>query len=132
MDAEPSILCNNTGAHGRMRAVAAVTMLLYVLGVPAAFAAFLAARRVQVRSDQLLRQRGEGDRCVEAPAVTREGRGCARRGTGGACGRVAVVSCVFVSLSDVPCASVLRWRLCVRVRPWFSSLTNPHVHLRRR
>jgi hypothetical protein len=33
----------------------------YVLGLPAAFGLFLWRHRVQVRSDQLLRERGEGD-----------------------------------------------------------------------
>lgn len=33
----------------------------YVLGLPAAFSLFLWRKRVEVRSDQLLRERGEGD-----------------------------------------------------------------------
>jgi hypothetical protein len=112
MDAEPSIVCGVPGGpNARMRAVAALTIVLYVstsnnsdlalrlaaaivrvavaavcsrwyifasclwqlyrgragcarryvLGLPAAFGLFLWRHRVHVRSDQLLRERGEGD-----------------------------------------------------------------------
>jgi hypothetical protein len=38
-----------------------MSVLRYVLGLPAAFGVFLWRHRVEIRSDQLLRERGEGD-----------------------------------------------------------------------
>jgi hypothetical protein len=62
MDAEPSIICSVPGGpNARMRVVAAVTLVVYILGLPLALGAFLWRNRVAVRSDQLLRECGEGD-----------------------------------------------------------------------
>jgi hypothetical protein len=62
MDSEPSVMCGVPGGpNARMRVAAALTIVAFVLGLPTAFAVFLWRNRVQVRSDQLLRERGEGD-----------------------------------------------------------------------
>jgi hypothetical protein len=41
----------------------------YVLGMPAIFALFLWRNRVEVRSDQLMRERGEGDSALTNPHI---------------------------------------------------------------
>jgi hypothetical protein len=70
MDAEPSILCGVPGGpNARMRAVAAVTIVLYILGLPAAFAGFLWRNRAAVRADQRLREKGEGDSALTNPHI---------------------------------------------------------------
>jgi hypothetical protein len=48
-------MCSSYAGHGLM------SVLRYVLGLPAAFGVFLWRHRVEIRSDQLLRERGEGD-----------------------------------------------------------------------
>ena len=69
MDADPSIVCDGTGAHGRMRVVAVVMVLGFALGVPCAFAAFLWTHRASVMADQALRARGEGDSELTNPHI---------------------------------------------------------------
>ena len=69
MDAEPSILCDGTGAHGRMKAVASVMIVVFVLGVPVGFAALLVYYRMAMRADQFLRVWGEGDTSVTNPNI---------------------------------------------------------------
>jgi hypothetical protein len=70
MDAEPSIVCGVPGGpNARMRVVAAITIVGFVLGVPAAFAVFLLRNRVAVRLDQRLRERGEGDSTLTNPHI---------------------------------------------------------------
>jgi hypothetical protein len=54
MDAEPSIVCgSDTGPHRTLVTVAAVSIVLYVLGVPSIFLAILLRNRVQVRAKPL-------------------------------------------------------------------------------
>ena len=61
MEAEPSIVCGAPGGpHARMRVVAIATMIMFVLGLPIAYAAFLWRNRREIEVDQELRQRGEG------------------------------------------------------------------------
>ena len=69
MDAEPSIVCDGAGPHGRMRAVATVMVLTFVLGVPAGFGGLLAYHRRAMQSDQYLRVWGEGDTSVTNPNI---------------------------------------------------------------
>jgi hypothetical protein len=45
----------------------ALTMLLYVIGLPVAFAAILVKHRVGIRFDQSLKQKGEGDTSLTNP-----------------------------------------------------------------
>lgn len=55
MDAEPSIVCGSaTGPHRTLVTVAAVSIVLYVLGVPSIFLAILIRNRVQVGSHTML------------------------------------------------------------------------------
>ncbi len=67
MDAEPTVVCGEGASYYRMRDVAAVSMLAYGIGVPAAFAFFLRTNRVAIRDDQRLRQRGEGELAITNP-----------------------------------------------------------------
>jgi hypothetical protein len=68
MDADPSIPCSPSGGpNARMRSVAAVSIVGFVLGLPAAFAAFLWRNWVAVRADQTLRERGEGETALTNP-----------------------------------------------------------------
>jgi hypothetical protein len=67
LDAEPSITCNKQGIHGRMVTIASLTLVVYGIGIPAAFAYFLRANRAAIRADQTLRQRGEGDLATTNP-----------------------------------------------------------------
>ena len=69
MDADPSIVCDGSGAHGRMRVVAVVMILGFALGVPCAFAGVLVTHRAAVVADQTLRARGEGDSELTNPHV---------------------------------------------------------------
>ena len=69
MDAEPSIVCDGSGAHGRMKAVAGVMVVVFVLGVPIGFAALLVYYRREMQADQFLRVWGEGDSSVTNPNV---------------------------------------------------------------
>ncbi len=68
MDAEPSIVCGtDRGPHGRLRLVATVNMVLFVVGLPVSFALLLWRHRVGMREDQVLRQRCEGDTALSNP-----------------------------------------------------------------
>lgn len=68
MDADPSIPCSIPGgANARMRSVAIATILLFVVGLPLALAVFLWTKRVAVRVDQTLRERGEGETALTNP-----------------------------------------------------------------
>jgi hypothetical protein len=69
MDAEPSIVCNGTGPHGRMRVAAALTLVVFAVGVPAAIAAFLLQNYSRVQFDQRLREKGEGDTSLTNPNI---------------------------------------------------------------
>jgi hypothetical protein len=61
MVTNPSIICDNQGSHRRMRAMAVLSVLLFILGVPGAFGAILYRHRQAIVDDQLMRERGEGD-----------------------------------------------------------------------
>ncbi len=68
LEAEPSVLCDITvGPFARMRAVGAVTIVLYVLGLPAALAFVLVRNWSVVLQDQRLRERGEGESLLSNP-----------------------------------------------------------------
>jgi hypothetical protein len=68
LESEPTVLCDpSIGPYARMRAVAAITILLYVLGLPIALAVFLAVSWRKVQLDQRLRERGEGDSALTNP-----------------------------------------------------------------
>ena len=70
MAAEPSVLCNIPGGpHQRMRSVASVMLLLFVVGVPAAFGAVVSFNRAAIVADQELRMRGEGDVALTNPNI---------------------------------------------------------------
>ena len=69
MDAEPSIVCDGKGAHGRMKAVASLMVVVFVVGVPVGFAALLAHHRRAMQADQFLRVWGEGDSSVTNPNI---------------------------------------------------------------
>ena len=69
MDADPSIVCDGSGAHGRMRAVAAAMVVLFVVGVPVGFAVVLLHHRTAITADQFLRVWGEGDSAVTNPNI---------------------------------------------------------------
>jgi hypothetical protein len=61
LKSEPTVLCDATvGPYARMRGVAAVTIVFYVLGLPAVLTVFLARCWRKVQQDQRLRERGEG------------------------------------------------------------------------
>ena len=67
MDAEPSIACDDTGVHRRLRATASLSIVLFGAGVPVVLAGVLVRYREQVGADQELRQRGEGDTVLTNP-----------------------------------------------------------------
>ena len=69
MNADPSILCDGSGANGRMRAVGVVMLLLFVGGVPVGFATVLVHYRRSIQADQFLRVWGEGDTAMTNPNV---------------------------------------------------------------
>ncbi len=69
MDAEPSILCDGSGPHGRMTIVSTITLIVFALGVPAAIATFLVLNLGSVRDDQRLRETGEGDTALTNPHI---------------------------------------------------------------
>jgi hypothetical protein len=76
MDAEPSIICGVPGgANARMRHVATATIVVYILGLPAAFAMFLWRNRVAIRVDQRLREKGEGDSMLTNAHIKVSGAG---------------------------------------------------------
>ena len=68
MDADPSIVCDvPDGPHARMRAVASVMIVVFVFGVPAAFAGMLYRHRRAMAADQRFKQQGEGDTALTNP-----------------------------------------------------------------
>jgi hypothetical protein len=68
LESEPTVVCDPAvGPFGRMRAVAAVAIVVYVLGLPAALAVFLKRSWGTVQRDQRLRERGEGDSALTNP-----------------------------------------------------------------
>jgi hypothetical protein len=68
LDKAPTVLCDaSDGPYRRMRIVASVTIVLYVLGLPAALALILARNWLKVTQDQQLRERGEGDSSLTNP-----------------------------------------------------------------
>ncbi len=70
MDAEPSIVCGVPGGpHARMKAVAGLMLVFFVLGVPAAFGGFLVYYRHNITADQTLRAVGEGDSALTNPDI---------------------------------------------------------------
>jgi hypothetical protein len=70
MDAEPSIVCGTPGgAHVRMKAVAYLTIAVYIIGLPTFFAGFLWKNWAAVQADQRLRERGEGDSVLTNPNI---------------------------------------------------------------
>jgi hypothetical protein len=69
MKAEPTILCNRAGAHGRMMAMAIASFLLYGIGVPVAFACITWRHRREIIADQRLREQGKGDDGLTNPNI---------------------------------------------------------------
>ena len=69
MAADPSIVCGSAGSHQRMRATAAASVVVFVLGVPLTFAAVLYTHRSAIVDDQLMRERGEGDTAMTNPNI---------------------------------------------------------------
>jgi hypothetical protein len=69
MKAEPTILCNREGRHGRMVSMASLSFVLYGLGVPFAFAWFTWRYRREIVADQKLREQGKGDHALTNPHV---------------------------------------------------------------
>jgi hypothetical protein len=68
MESEPTVICDTTvGQYARMRAVAAITILVYILGLPTALTVFLLRSWRVVQLDQRLRERGEGDSQLTNP-----------------------------------------------------------------
>jgi hypothetical protein len=68
LKSEPTVLCDATvGPYARMRALAAVTIVFYVLGLPAVLSAVLIRSWRMVQLDQRLRERGEGDSPLTNP-----------------------------------------------------------------
>jgi hypothetical protein len=68
LESEPTVLCDTSvGPYVRMRAVAAITIVYYVLGMPVACAVVLARNWLKVQQDQRLRERGEGDSALTNP-----------------------------------------------------------------
>ncbi len=57
----------SAGPYGRMRIVASVTVVVYVLGLPAALGLILVRNWAKVTQDQRLRERGEGDSALTNP-----------------------------------------------------------------
>jgi hypothetical protein len=68
LESEPTVLCDaSVGSYARLRAVAALSVVLYVLGLPIALTAFMARTWRKVQQDQRLRERGEGDSQLTNP-----------------------------------------------------------------
>ncbi len=68
LESEPTVLCDvSSGSYARMRAVAAVSIVVYVLGLPAALSVFMVRSWRTVQQDQRLRERGEGDSPLTNP-----------------------------------------------------------------
>jgi hypothetical protein len=70
MDTEPSIVCGEPGGpHVRMRSVATIMLLLFIIGVPVAFATLLFVNRRRIVADQMLRVWGEGESALTNPNI---------------------------------------------------------------
>jgi hypothetical protein len=68
LESEPTALCDaSVGSYARMRAVAALSVVVYVLGLPMALTAFMVRTWRKVQQDQRLRERGEGDSQLTNP-----------------------------------------------------------------
>ncbi len=68
LESEPTVLCDTSVAsYARMRAVALVSIVVYVVGLPAAITAFMSRTWRKVQQDQRLRERGEGDSPLTNP-----------------------------------------------------------------
>jgi hypothetical protein len=67
MDAEPRVVCDHSGVHGRMWRVAVLSLVVYGVGVPAFFSYFLVTHRAAIDADQRLRQAGEGELAITNP-----------------------------------------------------------------
>lgn len=68
MDDNPAIQCDVPGgANRRMRAAAAVTIVLYIAGLPITIAVFLWRNWGAVKVDQTLREKEQGDSSVTNP-----------------------------------------------------------------
>jgi hypothetical protein len=68
LESEPAVLCDaSVRSFARMRAVAALSVVVFVLGLPAALTVFLARTWSKVQQDQRLRERGEGDSQLTNP-----------------------------------------------------------------
>jgi hypothetical protein len=67
MDAEPRVVCNNEGVHGRMKLMSVASLVLYGLGVPLSFLYFLHRYRREIVADQQLRRRCEGEMVLTNP-----------------------------------------------------------------
>jgi hypothetical protein len=70
MKAEPTILCNHDGAHGRMVRMAYVSFILYGVGIPASFAFLMWRYRAEIVADQRLREQGKGDYALTNPNIS--------------------------------------------------------------
>ncbi len=69
--AEPSIACYVPGgSHWRMRIVAALTVVVFVIGTPALFALVTYRHRTSIVADQKLRQEGAGDSLLTNPHIS--------------------------------------------------------------
>ena len=70
MDSNPDLECGVPGSpNARMRVVAAITIVLYIVGLPVSFLVFLWTHWAAVGVDQRLRQRGEGDTALTNPYI---------------------------------------------------------------
>ena len=70
MTAEPSILCTPSNqTFVRMRAIASLSLSLYGVGLPLAFAYLLWRYRDAITADQLLRMKGEGETSLTNPNI---------------------------------------------------------------
>ena len=68
--AEPSILCGVPGGpQSRMKTVAVVAMVFFVLGVPIAFGCTLMYNAAAITADQYMRVWGEGESALTNPHI---------------------------------------------------------------
>jgi hypothetical protein len=68
LESEPTVLCDAAvGPYARMRAVGAVTIVVFALGLPITLAVVLARNWARVQLDQELRERGEGNSPLTNP-----------------------------------------------------------------
>jgi hypothetical protein len=70
LNAEPSIRCSSSdSAYNRMRAVGALCMAAYGLGLPCLFGFFLRKHSQSIRADQVLRAKAEGETSLTNPNI---------------------------------------------------------------